>query len=51
MTLDKHQPSPVSPAYPRRGLAPTYGSAYTRAYTWSHATAGVHQGAAGSFGS
>ncbi len=48
MTLDKHQ----SPALRtvRGGIARPSAGAYAR-YTGSHATPGVHQSAAGSFGS
>lgn len=48
MTLDRH-PSHAW-RYSRFGLARVY-AALGGAYTWSHATSGVPQGAAGSFGS
>lgn len=48
MTLDRHQSLALRDN--RGGLARSYGRATAR-YTWSHATSGVPQGTAGSFGS
>lgn len=48
MTLDRH-PSHALRTH-RTGIAYAYTAALAR-YMWSHATSGVPQGAAGSFGS